>query len=216
MMVTAKHRNPSQTALASFSRRDIYALLSLAVSFPDEALLTRVRDGQLAEQLTAALDRLPCRLRTSDLRWHAFKSDEDMQSEYIRLFQVGGRRGPPCSLHEGFYTRDRSQTLQSLIRFYNYFGFRTAECVMPDHLSVQLEFMSELASGGLTDPASGLRAQRDFLRSHLAWTGAITQRLASARPHAFYQSVTTLLSRLVTADQEFIRKALGDQYYAPN
>jgi DMSO reductase family type II enzyme chaperone len=215
-MVTAKDRNSSQTASASFSRRDTYALLSLAVSFPDEALLTRVRDGRLAEQLTAALDRLPCRLRTSDLRWQEFESYEDMQTEYIRLFQVGGRRGPPCSLHEGFYTRDRSRTLQGLIRFYNFFGFRVVGCVMPDHLSVQLEFMSQLASGNFADDTSGLRAQRDFLRSHLAWTGRMAERLAQARPHAFYRSVVALLPRLVASDQQFIRNSLGDQHHVPS
>jgi TorA maturation chaperone TorD len=134
-----------------------------------------------------------------------------MQSEYIRLFQIGGRRGPPCSLHEGFYTRDRSQTLQNLIRFYNYFGFRVVECVMPDHLPVQLEFMSELA-GGAADDVSGLRAQRDFLSTHLAWTDDLTGRVAKTKPHAFYRSLATLLSRLIVADQQFIRNALGDHY----
>lgn len=211
--VTAKREGPFLKALEAFSRSQIYGLLSAAFSFPDVALYTRVRDGQLAAQLTLAIGRLPCRLRTSDLRWPAPKSHEDMQSEYIRLFQIGGRRGPPCSLHEGFYTRDRSQTLQNLIRFYNYFGFRVMECVMPDHLPVQLEFMSELA-GGAADDVSGLRAQRDFLSTHLAWTDDLAGRVAKTRPHAFYRSLTTLLSRLIAADQRFIRSALGDQYHA--
>ena len=139
-----------------------------------------------------------------------------MQSEYIRLFQIGGRRGPPCPLHEGFYTRDRSQTLQKLIRFYNYFGFRVTECVMPDHLPVELEFMSELAAGGAADDLSGLRAQRDFLRGHLAWAEDLARRVAMARPHPFYRSLTAVLSRLVAADQQFIRSALGDQYDGPS
>lgn len=166
----------------------------------------------MAVRLTAALEGLPCRLRTSDLRWTAPQTHEEMQSEYIRLFQIGGRRGPPCSLHAGFYARDRSQTLQNLIRFYNYFGFRVVECVMPDHLPVQLEFMSELAAGGATDDESGLRAQRDFLSTHLAWTDDLAGRVAKARPHAFYRSLTTLLSRLIAADRQFIRSALGDNY----
>jgi TorA maturation chaperone TorD len=132
-----------------------------------------------------------------------------MESEYIRLFQVGGRRGPPCPLHEGFYTRDRSQTLQNLIRFYNFFGFRVVECVMPDHLPVQLEFMSELAAGDAVDPASALRAQRDFLRGHLAWTEELGRRVARARPHPFYRSLAAVLARLVAADQPFVRGSLG-------
>jgi TorA maturation chaperone TorD len=139
-----------------------------------------------------------------------------MESEYIRLFQIGGRRGPPCSLHEGFYTRDRSQTLQGLIRFYNYFGFRVVECVMPDHLPVQLEFMSELVSGEVADDLSSMRAQRDFLNSHLLWTKDLADRVAKSRPHPFYRSLATLLSRLISADQQFIRNALGDAYDVRN
>jgi TorA maturation chaperone TorD len=135
-----------------------------------------------------------------------------MQTEYIRLFQIGGRRGPPCPLHEGFYTRDRARTLQNLIRFYNYFGFRVVECVMPDHLPVQLEFMSELAAGAVVDGLSGLRAQHDFLRAHLAWTNDLAGRVAKTGPHPFYRSLTALTSRLIAADQQFIRSALGDQY----
>lgn len=212
MTVTATGKHSFQPALDSSSRSQLYGLLSLALSFPDVALHARASDGQIAEQLTVALGRLPCRLRTSDLRWRAPKSHEEMQSEYIRMFQIGGRRGPPCSLHEGFYTRDRSQTLQNLIRFYNYFGFRVVECVMPDHLPVQLEFMSELAARGAVDDISGLRAQRDFLRVHLAWTDDLAARVARARPHPFYRSLTTLTSRLIAADQRFIRSALGDQY----
>lgn len=210
-VTTTKEDSPSRAATIS-GRGQTYALLSLAFSFPDDSLLARVANGQLAEQLTAALGRLPCRLRTSDLRWPTPTTNEETQSEYIRLFQIGGRRGPPCSLHEGFYTRDRSQTLQSLIRFYNYFGFRVVECVMPDHLPVQLEFMSELVSGGMEDDLSSLRAQRDFLNSHLLWTKDLADRVGKAKPHPFYRSLATLLSRLITADRQFIRSTLGDAY----
>lgn len=214
MSLTTVTATREDSSLDSSSRSQLYATLSLAFSFPDVSLHTRVRDGQLTEQLTAALGRLPCRLRSSDLHWPTPKSHEDMESEYIRLFQIGGRRGPPCSLHEGFYRRDRSQTLQNLICFYNYFGFRVVECVMPDHLPVQLEFMSELAAGGGVDDLSGLRAQRDFLNTHLSWTNDLAGRVAAARPHAFYRSLATLLSRLIAADQQHIRSALGDHYYA--
>jgi TorA maturation chaperone TorD len=132
-----------------------------------------------------------------------------MQTEYIRLFQIGGRRGPPCPLHQGHYERDRSSTLKNLIRFYNYFGFSVAECIMPDHIAVQLEFMSELATGDLTDSESGLRAQRDFLRKHLAWTGDLADRASRVAPHPFYRTLTTLTSRLIGADLELMRNTLG-------
>ena len=214
--VTATREDSFRSPPDRSSRSQLYALLSLAFSFPDVSLHSGVKDGRLAQQLTAALGGLPCRIRTSDLRWTAPDSYEDMQSEYIRLFQIGGRRGPPCSLHQGFYTKDRSQTLQKLIRCYTYFGFRGGECVMPDHLPVQLEFMSELAAGGAVDDAGMLRAQRDFVHTHLGWADDIAGRVAASRPHPFYRSLTTLLSRLVAADEKFIRTALGDQYDGRN
>jgi TorA maturation chaperone TorD len=173
-----------------------------------------VKDGQLAGQLTAAVGGLPYRLRSSGLTWPAPATYDEMQSEYIRLFQIGGRRGPPCPLHAGHYRRDRGRTLQNLIRFYNYFGFRVTECVMPDHLAVQLEFMSELAAGGAADAASGQRAQRDFLRTHLGWTETLANRVGKAGPHPFYRSLTALTARLVAADQQFIRNALGGGHNA--
>jgi DMSO reductase family type II enzyme chaperone len=214
MTATATRNEPDQVAPDNSRRSDIYALLSLAVSFPDASLHTRVKDGQLAEQLTAAVAALPCRLRSSDLTWPAPATYDEMQSEYIRLFQIGGRRGPPCPLHAGHYARDRGRTLQNLIRFYNYFGFRVMECVMPDHLAVQLEFMSELAAGRAADAASEQRAQRDFLRIHLGWTESLASRVAKAGPHPFYRCLTALTARLVSADQLFIRNALGGGHNA--
>ena len=190
-------------------RSDVYALLSSAYSFPDASFYIDATDGRLTEQVTSALSQLPYHLRTSDLSWKLPGTYDEMQSEYIRLFQIGGRRGPPCPLHAGHYTRDRSRALQNLIRFYNYFGFRVMECVMPDQLAVQLEFMSELAAGGVTDKASSQRAQRDFLQNHLGWTETLWGRVAKAGPHPFYRSLTMLTARLIAADLRFIQTVLG-------
>jgi len=208
MIVTASSSDPiTETAPWILPRSDVYAHLSFAYSFPHASLHAEVKGGQWAEQLAAALPRLPYRLRTSDLSWKAGPDYDDMQSEYIRLFQVGGRSGPPCSLHAGYYTRDRASTLRELIRFYNYFGFRLTEGVMPDHISVQMEFMSRLASGEATDDDSALRAQRDFGRRHLAWIGQLLQRSERAKPTTFYRSLLALSARFVAADERFVRQA---------
>jgi DMSO reductase family type II enzyme chaperone len=193
-------------------RSSVYAVLSSAYSFPDASLYADAKDGHLEEQLASALRQLPYRLRNSDLAWKLPDTYDEMQSEYIRLFQIGGRRGPPCPLHAGHYTRDRSRTLQNLIRFYNYFGFRVTECVMPDHLAVQMEFMSELAAGGVAEQASSQRAQRDFLQSHLGWTEMLCGRVAKAGPHPFYRSLTVLTGRFIAADRRFIQNVLGGNH----
>jgi DMSO reductase family type II enzyme chaperone len=208
-MIIAPGLRSSTRASWSLTRSEVYATLWQAYSFPGASFYAQARDGQFPEQLTAALTRLPYRIRASDLAWPPFDTYDDMQSEYIRLFQVGGRRGPPCSLNAGHYARDRSQTLQRLIRFYNFFGFRVAQCVMPDHLPVELEFMSELAADGSLDQDSSRRAQADFLRLHLAWTEELGARVMKASPQRFYRSLTLLTGRYLAADRRFIMQANG-------
>lgn len=80
-----------------------------------------------------------------------------------------------CSLREGSYSGgDQSALFEELMRFYGYFGLgRNEQGEMPDHVSVELEFMHFLsyqesktgndaaAIGSLT------RAQHDFIERHL-------------------------------------------------
>ena len=203
----------SHPAVASDAPRSgIYELLSLAFSFPDASLHALAQDGHLAERLSANLDQVTYRVRVSDLRWRSPSRYDEMQSEYIRLFQIGGRRGPPCPLHAGHYARDRSRELQHLIRFYNFFGFRVAEGVMPDHISVQMEFMSALASGNLGDYGSLLRAQRDFLGRQLGWLQELAARIQARDPVPFYRSLAAFTVRYVAADKQFLRQSLGGDY----
>lgn len=80
-----------------------------------------------------------------------------------------------CSLREGLYTEeDQSSVFEELMRFYSFFGLQRGEgAEMPDHLSVELEFMhylTHLESEATLEPealASLHRAQHDFLTRHL-------------------------------------------------
>jgi len=191
------------------SRANVYKRLSSALAFPDLALHERATADKWPDEIAAEVAALPYRLRMHDLAWPAPDDYDEMQSEYIRIFQIGGRRGPPCPLHEGHYTRDRSHTLRHLIRFYNYFNFHPAEGVMPDLLSIELEFMSHLAGGGVSDEQSLLRAQRDFLKRHLSWLSTLSERVARSGPPRFYGSLVKLADRFVAADQQFIKTTLG-------
>jgi DMSO reductase family type II enzyme chaperone len=201
--------DPPATAPHSSGRSETYDLLATAFSFPEAGFYASLQTGEWPRAIDAAFGRLPCRFRKSDLNWDPPGTYDEMQSEYIRLFQIGGRRGPPCPLHEGHFTRDRSQTLKNLIRFYNHFGFRVVECVMPDHLAVELEFVSQLA--GTNEPGA-TRAQRDFLHSHLAWTDELARRVLRAGPHNFYRSLAMLTSRFVAADTRHLRITLEEQF----
>jgi DMSO reductase family type II enzyme chaperone len=79
------------------------------------------------------------------------------------------------SLHEAAYaSEDRSALFEELLRFYGHFGLaREERAELPDHITVELEFMHflcwlEHAALARGENVSGLRrAERDFLGRHL-------------------------------------------------
>lgn len=82
-----------------------------------------------------------------------------------------------CSLREYAYRKDIHPTSlnEELLRFYHFFGVtRSGEAVMPDHISIELEFLqflNDLEAGALArgeDVTPLKKAQRDFLHRHVA------------------------------------------------
>ena len=80
-----------------------------------------------------------------------------------------------CSLHESSYTkRAQSDLFMELLRWYDYFGLRrSADAQLPDHVSVELEFMHFLTFQEQENRRDNeivltmRRAQKDFLDRHL-------------------------------------------------
>ncbi len=96
-----------------------------------------------------------------------------------------------CSLREGIHTEeDQSSIFEEVMRFYEFFGLsRGEDAEMPDHLSVELEFMHFLThledqvADRPEDLASVRRAQRDFVTRHLKrLTDGLTRSLKSEHP----------------------------------
>ena len=136
------------------------------------------------------------------------------QSEYIRLFEVGGRGGAPCPLHSGHYTNDRLRALEVLVRFYNFFGVQAEEGMMPDHVTAELEFMAYLIDStgeAVTDRErrSLEKAQADFLGLHLlSWWPQLSDKLGRQHPLPFYRSLANLTSRFLEADHNYLTATL--------
>ena len=103
------------------------------------------------------------------------ESDEQQQLDYIAGFDCSVYK-TACSLHEAAYTTEGQEVLyEELTRFYEFFGLgRDHSAELPDHLSVELEFMhflSFLEAQDSTEEAardSLVKAQRDFFTRHLA------------------------------------------------
>lgn len=80
-----------------------------------------------------------------------------------------------CSLYEGSYgTRERTALFEELVRWYDLFGLsREEQADLPDHISVQLEFMHFLTflegrhAKDQETRRSLRKAQSDFLERHL-------------------------------------------------
>jgi DMSO reductase family type II enzyme chaperone len=204
-------------AEAALCRSGLYVLLARTLSFPQPELHHEAVSGRLHHRIGEALEGLPYRLAMGPSRdWRPVGDYEAFQSEYIRLFEVGPQGRAICPLHSGHHGSDRLHTMEELVRFYNYFGLRMTPGRMPDHVTVELEFMHYLAhqeaearqSGG--DRESYLRAQRDFLERHLNnWWPLAVAAIEGQRPQRFYRSLMTLIRRFLAAEGGHVASALS-------
>jgi len=207
--------------LQTAARSRLYDLLAHAFAVPDAAFHRAVREGAFAAQVSDNLAVLPytpalgdgetARQQLCEAAGH-----KELQSEYIRLFDVGTPR-PPCPLYGGEYKKGRKGTMEELIRFYNYFGLRPSRRSrdMPDHITIELEFMHFLTFREVTalhhqqDRASYLRAERDFLERHLcAWVPRLGERMSPQQPHPFYAALAGLAEAFLAADLRYLQSLL--------
>ncbi len=173
-------------------------------------------EGRWLDELAALLTALPYALdRRASGAWRVRADYERFQSEYIRLFEVGGRGGAPCPLYSGHYAGDRLRAMEELVRFYSFFGLSPSPGLMPDHVTVELEFMHFLTfqeaeakkAGG--DEASYVRAQGDFLQRQMAnWWPLLTAAVQRQRPLPFYRSLVPLTGRFLEAERSYLERAL--------
>jgi len=206
----------ASAAAAALSRSGLYVLLARALAFPQPEFHQESVSGRLRDRIAEALEGLPYRLAVGPSRdWHPTSDYEAFQSEYIRLFEVGPRGHALCPLYSGHYASDRLHTMEELVRFYNYFGLRITQGLMPDHVTVELEFMHYLAHQEAQARQSGddresyLRAQRDFLERHLnGWWPLALAATQRQRPQRFYRSLMTLVLRFLAAERGHLASAL--------
>lgn len=99
---------------------------------------------------------------------------ENARSEFLEAFEPSVSK-IACSLYQSAHsTREQTSLYEELIRWYDHFGLqRKARAELPDHISVELEFMhfltyrEHLAGEDLEAVSRLQRAQREFLEKHL-------------------------------------------------
>ncbi len=207
--------------LQAAARSRLYDLLAQAFAVPDPAFYDAVREGAFAAQAWENVAALPYSLALADgesvrQQLGEVAGHRELQSEYIRLFDVGTPR-PPCPLYGGEYKKGRKGTMEELIRFYNYFGLHPSSRSrdMPDHITIELEFMHFLIFREVTalhhqqDRTSYLRAERDFLERQLcAWVPRLVERLGRQQPQAFYAALARFAEAFLAADLRYLQGAL--------
>jgi DMSO reductase family type II enzyme chaperone len=201
------------------ARSELYGLLADALSFPDRAFHVRVTAGAFRDEVEELASGLPYALPAPvDFEGLADAGEYvDFQAEYIRLFEVGAIR-PPCPLYGGEWGPARKRTMEEVLRFYRFFGMKVDERAreLPDHVTIELEFLKVLAfEEGMAratgvDAAPLLRAQRDFLERHPArWWRLLERKLATQNPARFYAALASLTGAFLTGDLAYVQGLLG-------
>jgi len=191
-------------------RAQVYSFLSDAFLYPDDnwpedlSLL----DVVLADLEGFGLDPLRHCLRAGV----AIQPLElaALQAEYRRTF---GAAGSMCYETEYGLPHEyrQSQELADINGFYRAFGFTIGGQVRerPDHVAVELEFMSIMALKEAYTANNGpvehfevcLEAQRTFLRDHLGrWIDLLAQSVALNAGGGPYQALARFCALFVSAD----------------
>jgi DMSO reductase family type II enzyme chaperone len=196
------------------ARSKCYALLASGYSVPDEEQFRRLSGGELMAALDEQRGELPFEFDFAIEPVPAEFSHDDLQAEFLRLFEVGAG-GPPCPLYGGVWSADRMKSMEEVMRFYNYFGLKLSDerRIPTDHLATELEFLHYLtfrqAASSLAQMAASYhRAQIDFIeRQPGRWVPKLKERLDGLQAAAFFTSLLDATARFLVADHEHLVEA---------
>ncbi len=146
--------------------------------------------------------------------WRPRRSD--LQREYDRLFTH--RTTILCPIYEVEYDKNRAVAqgpiLADIAGFYRAFGLEIAVNERPDHLALELEFMSVLTykealalENKLFEQAQICRdAQKKFLEAHLGrWGGIVADTLARASRLEFYKTLAADMKESIESECALLR-----------
>lgn len=205
----------SPEAIDSANRSRLYAVLADTFRFPTPEFHDLVRGSAYRDWLRTLAASLPYPLAIADDALAAPSGYVDLQAEYIRLFDVGPKGRPPCTLYEGEYRGGaRMQVMEELVRFYDHFGLTLSaeQRELPDHLTVELEFLHYLTfketaalERGL-DPDAYRRAEIDFLARHPSrWLPRVRAKVVEERAEPPFAALVCAAVDFVRADLAYLQ-----------
>lgn len=196
------------------ARSYIYGLLARAFSHPDQEFMEGVITGKFIDTLSETAELLPYPSPFSTEvapLIDSGKSLSDIDIFYASTFEAG-QTG--VSLRESSYSKKSEASIfESAFRFYEHFGLSFKEnklSELPDHLSVELEFMHYLSylqsnSDDNETVASLISAQKDFLQRHLnRWIPQLELILVTRAEGLLYDQLARLLNQFLPTDEQFL------------
>ena len=135
---------------------------------------------------------------------------EVLAVEYARLFLGPGKHIPPyeAAQREGAL---RGKTTAAVVAFIGVCGFTCAEDYtgLPDHISVELEFMQEITrreavawrAGDSAEARRCIGIEKDFMRDHLMrWTPSFCEKVVAGASSTFYRELATLTRGFIESE----------------
>lgn len=209
---------PESAARTAKEVSQLHAFLAALYREEVEAQMLRVlRDPGVISSLGQAGMALDPRVRDGP----EHEVLEELAVEYAALFLgPGGHISPYESVYaeRGTGTLWGEQTV-AVRRYVEAAGFEYGEkhAGIPDHLSVELEFMSELARreaeawsrGDRAAAANCLEYQQEFMSEHLGtWVFRFCERVVEAAGLPFYRDIAKLTSEFLHGEREDIPRRL--------
>lgn len=211
----------NEIADGAVARAQVYGLLATIFrAEPEEALLDEIK----APRFSGVLKNLGVNLGDEFYAVPSPQLVEDLAIEYTKLF-VGP--GPHISPHESIFieTEAGSGGLWGAVtvkvkKFIETAGFDyTSEFTgMPDHVSVEMEFMQKLATTEADKRASGetkeadwcLGVQKRFLDDHLSrWVPEFCDQVVENSTMRFYSEMAALTKAFLIYDENFLEEKLS-------
>jgi len=215
--VVTEDLNKAALAREAEERGYLYGLLAaLFQSEPDGELLAKLATPEFLAALAHSGARTEC-LRADGA--DGYRDQETLALEYTQLFIGPGRHvSPHEAVHlpeEGGHMGESSVAVRHFIESSG-MAYQPSYPGMPDHLSVELEFMQHLASAEAQALRRDDEAQRtiavdlqgDFLRRHLGeWLPSFAARVRAQAQLGFYAELAELAARFVASELETLRQS---------
>lgn len=210
-------------------RGRFYGLLALAFRYPKKCGLEELKDAEslcILDEITGLYwgsPELSANINKFKSLIASIESPEDLQVEYSRLFV-----GPfhlPAPPYESVYREESKGWLMgdstiAVLQKYTDAGISVSEDFkdLPDHIMVELEFMSYLCEkeywcwleknrdGGVKHY---LEKQGEFLERHLnTWVPLFSKNIIEAGGHDLYMTSALLLNDFISLDMNRVKTSL--------